>query len=287
MGQARGSCVVVGLGERSSLMSSDRPYALVTGASRGIGRALTELLLEKQWQVYACDLSTDPLVDLQLQYKDQLKVLEADVREVAAFSEAVRGLESQRRFFDLWINCAGISGIGEFTKTSKADFDKVVQVNLTAVVDLTRIAVQHMNRRGKGTICNLASVAGFVPAPLMTAYCLTKHAVVGFSRSLQAELEMSGSPVKVLLVSPGFVDTEILQKGQPVGFPEWLSPVLAKPQSVAAEILAAYAEGRTEVFPTLNGKVMMAIGKWAPWVLQRSRRLLMARKLSDVFLNRF
>lgn len=261
--------------------------ALITGAGSGIGRSLCELLLDKGWRVLAVDKQTDGLVSLSERYGDQLKVFEGDVRESSLFSEILRETEARKQWIDFWVNCAGVNGLGEFSKQTKEEFDRTLQVNLLSVVDLSRLALQHMSRRGKGCICNIASVAGFVPAPLMTAYCLSKHAVVGFSRSLQSELRMARSPVRILLVSPGFVDTDILQKGQPVGFPEWLSPLLAQPQTVAANILRAYRSGDNEIVPTLNGKVMVALQRWAPWVVGRGQRLLTARTLTDVLLNRY
>jgi short-subunit dehydrogenase len=261
--------------------------ALVTGAASGIGKALTAELLNSGWKVFAIDKKTDSLVEAQVEFSDQLRVYEGDVRETALFEEITREIEAKKEWIDLWVNCAGVSGIGEFSQTSKSEFDKTVEINLLSVVNLTRTALTHMGKRGKGTVCNISSVAGFVSAPLMSAYCLTKHALVGFCRSLQAELSLSGSPLKVLLVCPGFVDTEIIKKGQSEGFPNWLSPLLAKPDSVAKEILSAYKSGQNEIVPTWNGKAMIAAQKWMPWVLSKSRRLLMARSFTDLFLNRY
>jgi short-subunit dehydrogenase len=264
-----------------------KKIALITGAGSGIGNALCEELLSKGWKIYGVDKVTDGLIRLQEQYGLDLCVREGDVRDSSFIAEIIREVESTKNTFDFWINCAGVSGIGEFLQLSKEDFDKTLEINLLSVVDLTRMALKHMGKRGKGTICNISSVAGFVSAPLMSAYCLTKHALVGFSRSLQAELEMSGSPLKILLVCPGFVDTSILEKGKSVGFPKWLSPILSKPKSVAQDIVAAFESGQKEVVPTLNGKIMLQANKWAPWALGRGRRLLMARSVSDLFLNRY
>jgi short-subunit dehydrogenase len=133
----------------------------------------------------------------------------------------------------------------------------------------------------------MASVAGHVPAPFMTAYVASKHAVVGFSRSLRAELGLLKSPVRCAMASPGFVDTPIIEKGAHAGFPQWLSWLLSKPENCALEILDDLASGKDEIEPTVNGRAMSAAFKLLPKMTVKSSRILLTRSLSDLFFNRY
>jgi short-subunit dehydrogenase len=90
-----------------------------------------------------------------------------------------------------------------------------------------------------------------------------------------------------MLASPGFVDTGMIERGAPLGFPQWLSWALADVDSTAKEILSALRRGRDEVFPTWNGRLMVEMHKWLPRATRRSARVLLTRSLRDFLLNRY
>lgn len=265
-------------------------HVVITGAASGIGKCLAEQFAKKSAHVYAVDLNKAKLLELQT-WADQndyaIEAIVADVTSTTEIQKFIEKLESKKVRIDTWINGAAISGLGEFQELTPEQFDRVMDVNLHSVVKSTRLALKHMQKNGFGWIINMASVAGFVPAPMMSAYNLTKHAIVGFTRSLQLEMKMTGSPVKMMLVSPGFVETEIINKGQEMGFPEWLSPILAKPEVVANDIIEALQSGKQEITPTLNGKVMMGINRFFPKLLGKNSRLLMTKNWKDLLLNRY
>ncbi len=121
----------------------------------------------------------------------------------------------------------------------------------------------------------------------MVTYVTTKHAVVGFTRALTEELRHKSSPVSLLLVSPGFVDTQILAKGEAFGFPDWLDFLLAKPETVAEAIYKAMPSRRTEIFPTFNGQMIRRMYGVLPKTTLRSCKVLFAKSWKDALLNRY
>lgn len=263
--------------------------AVVTGGAAGIGRELTLKLLAENAHVWVADKNAGGLAALQEEAQKFGKKLETRVCDVTDH-DALRKLRDEVEATDgaltYWLNNAGIAGLGDFQNLSEDDFDRVLDINLKALVRGTRVALEVMEEHGAGCIVNMASVAGHIPAPFMSAYCAAKHGVVGFSRALQAELRLKGSPVRILMVSPGFVDTQIIAKGSELGYPEWLSFMLASPSSVAQDVLNGIRRGKSEIVPTFNGKMMKGLYRYVPDTMVKSSRILLSRSWKDVFVNR-
>jgi short-subunit dehydrogenase len=263
---------------------------VVTGAASGIGRHMTQELLRCNAIVWALDLDEQGLSQMTLDAEragHDLFVRLVDVCDRADLQAAIDEIIAQSRHINVWINNAGIQKISPFSDQSSATFDQVMDVNFGAVVDATRAVLKCMNEQGEGVILNMASVAAHVPAPFMAAYVASKHAVLGFSRSLRAELELLKSPVRCAVASPGFVNTKIIDRGREAGFPEWLSWMLANPRDCALEILTSLATGSDEIHPTLNGRAMAVAFRILPRVTVRSSRVLLTRGLKDLILNRY
>ena len=276
-------------------MSSFRKFAsgrtwVVTGAASGIGLEMVKMLMASQAVVWALDLDAEKLQELEREAKrtgGSLFTLRLNVADVDAVRDAIARILRESKRIDVWINNAGIQKVGSLVEQDPKLFDAVMRVNFGAVVDICRMLVKIMESQGEGVILNMASVAGHVPAPFMTAYVASKHAVVGFTRALRAELALLKSPVRCVMASPGFVDTAIIEKGAHSGFPQWLSWLLAKPESCAREILEGLADGKDEVEPTLNGRAMSMAFRLVPQLTVKSSRVLLTRSLSDVFFNRY
>lgn len=262
---------------------------VVTGAGSGIGRVLALKLAALNADVWAADIATDSLASLAEEAEKlghSLHVNVLDVVDADALARLRDAVLAERRSLDFWVNNAGIAGLGAFLDTTPADFFKVLDVNLKGLVNGTRVALEAMEKAGAGTIVNMASVAGHLPAPFMTAYNASKHGVVGFTRSLQSELKLKGSVVKIMMVSPGFVDTKIIARGEKLGFPESLSFLLATAESVADAVVKGMLSHRDEIYPTLNGKVMKGLYGWFPKTTVRSSRMLLAKNFRDILSNR-
>lgn len=262
---------------------------VVTGAAGGIGKNLVNQFAREGATVCGWDLSEAGLETLKTHgQKEGVEILthKVDVTDENQLKAARDAVIAKHGGIDVWVNNAGISGAGDFENNSVADFSKVLAINLVAVMTGTHLALQVMETRGTGLVVNIASVAGLVPCPFLTAYSASKHGVVGFTRALRQELALKSSTIRLLLVCPGFVETEMLAKGTKYGFPEWLGWVPGSPADVAAAVVQGVRKEREEIFPTMNGKVLARLNRHFPGVFSSGQRLLLSKSLKDYFFNR-
>lgn len=261
---------------------------VITGAAGGIGSQLALKLAEKRALVWALDINTaatEQLSDQASRYGFTIKSMVADLTDEQALQRCFEAITTQANI-DVWINNAGISGVGDFVTTAPEDFGHVMQVNLLSTISATRLALAHMEKNGHGEIVNVASIAGHVPAPYMSSYCASKYGVVGFTRALQEELCLRDSPVKLKLVSPGFVETNLIKLGEAQGFPQWLRFLLSKPEQVADAMIANLGTNVLDYYPTLNGKLIRRMYALLPTVTVKSSRMLLAKNIKDIFSSR-
>ncbi len=264
--------------------------AAVTGGASGIGKALIVKLAKAgaiAWALDRDEAALKALADEGKKYNLTIKTAVLDVTDPKAVRETMRRIAAESKTLDLWFNNAGISGMGSFLMQTPEEFTKVVALNLEAVVAGTREALKLMENQGTGVVVNTASVAGHLSAPFLAAYCTTKHAVVGFTRAVREEMRLMDSPVRVVLASPGFVDTKMIARGEKLGFPDWLKWALSTPDAVAEEILTGIRKGAEEIFPTQNGRWMLRAYRLAPRATMRGSKVLLTQSLKDLILNRF
>lgn len=262
---------------------------VITGAARGIGRSLAEKFLNDKATVWALDYDGNTLAEFSDQaskYGKELHPIKVDLTDRAAFEASFKSIVEKAKRIDYWINNAGISGLGDFSSKSFEDFENVIRINLNATVLGTRLALEHMEEQGRGTIVNMASVAGHLPCPYLSAYCASKYAVVGFSQALREELYLKHVPVKMCIISPGFVDTKMLEREKAHGFPEWLGFLLSTPEAVSEEIYSGLKRGKLDIYPTFNGRMMLRMGKMLPQLTTKSSRLLLSKSVKDLLFFR-
>lgn len=259
----------------------------ITGAGSGIGRALVRQflsLLGEGAKVLAIDIDAGALDDLSRETEllgFRVDTLLADVGDRRSYLGTLEKEHAVRGAPGVMINNAGIAKVGSFSELGLEAFEKVLRVNFDGVVTGTAFALPRMEEAGGGLIVNMASLAGHLPAAFMTSYSASKFAVVGFTRALQAELRMSRSPVRACLVSPGFVETPIMeQEGAP--FPWYMRWLVSKPGETAREILRGLKAGRSEIYPDAGGRLMKSLHAVAPGWTVESSRLLLARTLSQL-----
>lgn len=252
------------------------PVVVITGAAAGIGREVARLYGERGALVVAIDRDPSALADFEG------PSIVADVAEKGALASAARRVVAEHGKPAVWINNAGVTLLGAFSDVSPERFQSVIDVNLGGVIEGTRAAMSVMVEPVRGTIVNIASIAGIVPAPFMSAYVASKHAVVGFTRSLRQELELAHSPLKVILVAPGFVRTQIMAPQGGFEFPEHLNFLVGKPEGVAREIVEGIEAGQAEIHPTASGKLFVQLNRIMPDLLRRSSRLLVARDWKEL-----
>ncbi|HAP89859.1 MAG TPA: oxidoreductase [Arthrobacter bacterium] len=179
---------------------SDYSTALVTGASTGMGAAITERLAKRGLQVHAFARNEERLKELA----DRTGAIPhaVDLTDTAALAAAVEGLN-----VDVLVNCAGVSRPGNILDSSENDIDELVDVNLRALLQLTRLVLPGMVERDNGHIVNISSIAGIYNFYGHTVYHATKAAVHQISRQLRNDTV--GKRIRVTEICPGRVETEI------------------------------------------------------------------------------
>jgi len=184
--------------------------ALVTGANRGIGRAIAEALAAAGVQVLAGVRSLDRRHELG--DAPALEPVRMDLSSPEAIESSFRELGHRSERIDILVNNAGVFTGGLLERHDVARLYELVQVNLAGPIHLTRLVLPGLLERGAGKIVNNASIIGHAPFPGATAYAASKAGLHGFSESLRRELEPTELTV-LELVTPG-VDTEMMDQVQ-------------------------------------------------------------------------
>jgi 3-oxoacyl-[acyl-carrier protein] reductase len=213
--------------------------ALVTGATGGIGEAIARLLHAQGATVGLHGTRVEKLEALASDLGDRVKLFPADLTkrdDVKALGQkAEAGLEG----VDILVNNAGITRDGLFVRMSDADWDAVIEVNLTSVFRLTRELTHPMMRRRKGRIINITSVVGVTGNPGQANYCASKAGMIGFTKSLAQEIATRN--VTVNCVAPGFIESAMTDKLNDKQKEAIMSAVPSKRMGTGAEVAAAVA----------------------------------------------
>ncbi|WP_208329629.1 oxidoreductase [Streptomyces bluensis] len=181
-------------------MSTHRPVALVTGASSGIGKAAALALVEAGFDVVGTSRDTSRLTSL-----DGVSFLDLDVASDASVVAVVQQVIDRFGRIDVLVNNAGMGLMGAAEENSVAQAQVVFDVNVFGVMRMVKAVLPHMRARGRGRIINLSSVVGFLPSPYMAVYSASKHAIEGYSESLDHEVREHG--VRALVVQPAYTNT--------------------------------------------------------------------------------
>lgn len=187
---------------------ASRPTALVTGASRGIGRAIA-LALAPTHDLVLTARSADALTSAARDAKAlgaAVRTILCDVADPAAVATALVGVEC-----DVLVNNAGVASMKPFLSLTPAEWHSMVDVNVNALFHVTRAVLPGMVARQRGHVITIGSIAGRNTFAGGTCYTGTKHFVMGFSESLMLEVRDAG--VKVSVVMPGSVETELFPTG--------------------------------------------------------------------------
>ncbi len=181
--------------------------ALVTGASSGIGRDIARELAKRKYNIIAVARNEDALKELknelEKEYEVNVDVRAMDLIDRDGCRKLHEDVKSQYGTIDVLVNDAGFGTCGKFAET---DLDKelgMIDTNVVALHILTKLFLIDMVEADKGHILNVASIAGFMPGPLMATYYSTKSYVVRLTQSIRQELFMQGSHVKISALCPG------------------------------------------------------------------------------------
>ena len=194
------------------MKQSDLGVALVTGASSGIGLVTAKALRHAGYRVYGTSRK------IPSQTLDGITMVICDVTDDTSVQKMVSEVVSQAGRIDLLVNNAGIGLLGAAEESSAAQANALFDVNVFGIMRVTNAVLPVMRNQGNGRIINVSSILGLIPAPYNALYASTKHAIEGYSESLDHELRAFG--IRVALVEPGVTrtafDANITRPDQPL-----------------------------------------------------------------------
>lgn len=177
--------------------------ALITGASSGIGRDIAINLSKKGYDLILVARDLEKLNEVKSKLHTNVEVVSMDVSN----AENCKELHEKYQNIDILVNNAGFGDCGYFTKTNLDKELKMIDTNIVAYHVLTKLYLQDMKQKNSGKILNVASIAGFMPGPLMATYYSTKAYVVRLSEAIREELRREKSNVQISILCPGPVNT--------------------------------------------------------------------------------
>lgn len=211
--------------------TSDHMTALVTGSSRGIGLAIARELADIGYNLALVARSQEALQRVATEISStssvSIKTITADLSQEDSYSRIVAETIDTFSRLDLLVNCAGVAQQGSFTEVEPAQWDSIFAVNAKAPFFICKEALPYLKASPKPIIINIASVVGFKGYINQSVYASSKHALTGFTKVLAKEVQPFG--VRVHLISPGGVATEMVKKMRPDIKPE----ELLQPEEIA------------------------------------------------------
>ena len=215
-------------------MPESQKVALVTGASTGIGAAAAFALAGAGFAVVGTSRDSSQLMD-----RDGVTFVDLDVASDESVAAAVTQVIDRFGRIDVVVNNAGIGASGAAEENSVQQIQRVIDINFMGTVRVMKAVLAPMRSNGGGRIINISSALGFIPAPFMASYSASKHAIEGYSESVDHEVRQYG--VRVLIVEPGYTSTSFDTKALPPDEP--LQVYAAQRHTFDGIIAAAMKDG--------------------------------------------
>jgi 3-oxoacyl-[acyl-carrier protein] reductase len=253
------------------MMNIQGKTALVTGASRGIGRAIALELAQqgvKRLVLVARDEARLAEVATEIEaLGGEATILALDLTQLVEVNIAVAQAWRDYGPIHLLVNCAGVAHQAPFLQSQLPNVHKEIAINLIGMYTITRLIARRMVAQREGKIVNVSSLMGKVAAPTMATYSATKFAILGFTQALRGELAAHNVQVTALL--PSLTDTDMVKELQ---WFEWVLPTT--PQKVAQALVAGLHKESPEILVGWQSHLVAWCNRIAPWLLEKV--LLMA-----------
>ena len=248
------------------MATSARPVALITGASAGIGAALAREAANDGHDLVLVARRREPMEALAAELKStgaQITIIPADLGKPGAAAELMKIVEQRGLVIDTLINNAGLGDTGRFDQENPEKILSMLQVNIIALTELTRLVLPQMVARKRGKVMLLASTAAFQPGPGMAVYYATKSYVLSFGRAIGHELR--GTGVTITTLCPGATTSEFAQVANMRGSALFEGPV---PVMTAAEVArqgyAALKAGRPQIITGPVNRIIAMSTRFTP-----------------------
>lgn len=233
--------------------------ALITGASSGIGKDMARILASKGCNLVLVARSENALKELEKELKEknqiEIEIIVMDLSEI----ENCKELHKKVQNVDILINNAGFGDCGNFTKTSLEKEISMINTNIVSYHILMKLYLIDMKAQGSGKILNVASIAGFMPGPLMSTYYATKAYIVRISEGIREELKKEKSKIQISILCPGPVKTNF-NKVANVKF----HVREADSMTVAQYAIKKLEKGKFYIVPGIDVKIAKIGAKLAP-----------------------
>lgn len=247
----------------------DRPVAVITGGTAGVGRATARAFADRGYSVAVLARGQDRLEATRQELGlmgVKVLALQVDVADAGAVEAAAEKIEDELGSIDVWVNCAMTSVFSPVVKTSAEEFRRVMEVTYLGYVHGTLAALKRMRPRDSGVVVQAGSALAYRGIPLQAAYCAAKHAIQGFHDSLRVELLHDRSGVQVSMVqlpalnTPQFewVRSRLPKKAQPV-------PPIYEPEVAARALVRAAERPRREYQVGFSSRKAIWGNKLFPW----------------------
>lgn len=240
--------------------------ALITGASRGIGRAIAlELAQQGIHHLLLVARDRQKLADVAAEITTmgvKVTTLSVDLTRTSAINIAIAQAWRTHRPIHLLINCAGVAHQAPFLETKLPKVEEEISLNLLGMMTITRILAKRMASQKEGTIVNVSSLMGKVPAPTMSTYSATKFAIVGFTQALRSEL--AGHNIKVVTLLPTLTDTDMTSN---LKLFRWVMPMT--PEKVAQALISGLYKNSNEILVGWQSYLAVWCQRIFPGLFQR------------------
>ena len=247
------------------MIGSKERYALVTGASSGIGYECAKLLAKDGKNLVVTARSRDKLEALKREIESEqgtiVRVLPHDLADPKAPPELFSQLEKEHIMVDVLVNNAGFGVCGKFSETDLQQELEMIQVNVTSLIHLTKLFLKGMVENKAGWILNVASLCAFTPVPMESVYCGTKASILHFSEGLANELK--GTGVYVTCLCPGLAKTLFHERAN-MEDTRVARRKMMDAATVARDGLDALKKGQVISVPGLQYKMWPFIARVAP-----------------------
>ncbi len=254
-------------------------YALITGASTGIGRALAIECARRNMNLALIDLPESGLQQticyLKKHFLVKIRFLELDLTTPRSAERIYNWSHEHNMAIRMLINNAGKGHLGAFTDYDHAFYEKLVRLNVESVVLLTRLFLPEMKKMDQAYIMNLGSLASFYPIPYKIVYAGSKSFIFSFSRALKAELKNTGVHISILCPGPIITNQEVIQRIRRGGY--WARLSTMRSGKMARVAISEMLQGKTLIIPGTINKLFRIASMLVPTPVKQH---LLAKKFN-------
>lgn len=257
---------------RTRLKTLDRQTIVITGGTSGIGLTIARRAAHEGAKVILVARDEEALRKVSediVRRGGEADYVAGDVGDREAMRRVVDTVSERHGGFDTWVNDAGVGIYATLEETSDEDHERLFQTNYWGVVYGSTEALKHLKRRG-GALINIGSISSDMPAPILSAYTASKHAVKGFTNSLRLELMHQGAPVSVTLIKPSGIHTPYGDHAKNyMDASSRVPPPVYHPDLVADAVLHAAETPTREIMVGGSGLLQTSLAYFAPRIADR------------------